>query len=110
MAGEAPTTGTARIVTEDEHHYLEFDAAFSTSNMESDLHVLLEPTDRPLQPYSSLGSETNLGKLHSFSGVQRFPILDVVDLAISLLCIWCRMANATLGYALLNPASSSSIQ
>lgn len=39
-AGEAPTTGTARIVSEGGHRYLELDAAFTTSSQGPDLHVV----------------------------------------------------------------------
>ena len=39
IAGEKPTTGSARIVTENGHRYLEIDAAFSTSDQGPDLHV-----------------------------------------------------------------------
>lgn len=99
-AGEAPTTGTARIVTEDGHRYLELDAAFSTSNMGPDLHVLLDSATQPPQSYANLGSAVNLGKLHDFSGAQRYPIPDSIDLAnFRTVVVWCRMANATFGYA-----------
>lgn len=109
VAGEAPTTGTARIVTEGGHHYLELDTAFSTSSMGPDLHVLLDSTERPPQSYTNLGSAVNLGSLHDFSGAQRYPIPDAIDLAnFDSVVIWCRMANATFGYAPLNPASSAS--
>ena len=37
---EAPTTGTASIVSEGRHRYLELDAAFTTSNQSPDLHVV----------------------------------------------------------------------
>jgi hypothetical protein len=109
VAGEAPTTGTARIVTEGGHRYLELDAAFSTSNMGPDLHVLLDSTDQPPQSYTNLGSAVNLGKLHSPSGAQRYPIPDAIDLAdFSSVVVWCRMANATFGYAPLSPVNSAS--
>jgi hypothetical protein len=107
MAGEAPTTGTARIVTEDGHRYLELDAAFSTSNMGPDLHVLLDDVIQPPQTYDNLGSAVNLGKLHSSSGAQRYPIPDAIDIAgFHTAVIWCRMANATFGYAPLNVVSA----
>lgn len=111
VAGEAPTTGTARIVTEGGHRYLEIDAAFSTSNMGPDLHVLLDTTNRPPQSYDNLGSSVNLGKLHDYSGAQRYPIPDAIDIAsFNSVVIWCRMANATFGYAPLNPVTSASAQ
>ena len=110
VAGEAPTTGTARIVTEDGHRYLELDAAFSTSNMGPDLHVLLDSNQQPPQSYDNLGGAINLGSLHNFSGAQRYPIPDSIDLSnFSSVVVWCRMANATFGYAPLNPINNASI-
>lgn len=107
VAGEAPTTGIARIVTEGGHRYLELDSAFSTSNMGPDLHILLDATERPPQSYSNLGSAINLGSLHDFSGAQRYPIPDSVNLDnFKTVVVWCRMANATFGYAPLVSVSS----
>lgn len=107
VAGEAPTTGTARIVTEGGHRYLELDAAFSTSNMGPDLHVLLDSATQPSKSYTNLGSAVNLGKLHSATGTQRYPIPDAIELAnFRTAVIWCRMANATFGYAPLSPVGT----
>ncbi len=111
VAGEKPTTGSARIVTEDGHRYLEIDAAFSTSNQGPDLHVLLDTPERPPQTYQNLGSAINLGKLHIYKGAQRYPIPDTVNLtSFKSVVIWCRMANATFGYAPLRPSSNASAQ
>ncbi len=113
LAAEKPTTGQARIVTEAGHRYLELDGAFSTSDQGPDLHVVLDPSERPPQTYQSQQSGTyvNLGSLHNFKGAQRYPIPDSVDLAsFKSVGIWCRMANATFGYAPLRPASSASAQ
>lgn len=107
MPGEAPTMGIARIVTEGGHRYLELSAAFSTSNMGPDLHVLLDSADQPPMSYTNLGSAINLGKLHSPSGAQRYPIPDSIDLAsFPTVVVWCRMANATFGYAPLSAIGS----
>jgi hypothetical protein len=103
VAGEVPTTGTARIVTEGGHRYLELDAAFSTGDMGPDLHVLLDSATQPPKSYDNLGSPINLGKLSSFTGAQRYPIPDSVDVTnVRTAVIWCRTANATFGYAPLN--------
>jgi len=111
VAGEKPTTGEARIVTEDGHRYLEIDAAFSTSDQGPDLHVLLDTPERPPQTYQNLGSAINLGRLHDYNGAQRYPIPDTVDLSsFKSVVIWCRMANATFGYAPLRPSSNASAQ
>jgi hypothetical protein len=100
VAAEKPTSGTARIVTEGGHRYLELDAAFSTSNQGPDLHVLLDTTNQPPKTYKNLGSAVNLGRLKSYTGAQRYPIPDAIDAAnFKSVVIWCRMANATFGYA-----------
>lgn len=111
MAAEAPTTGMAKIVTEGGHRYLEIDSAFSTTDQAPDLHVLLETAEVPPVSYSSFGSYVNLGKLQTVSGAQRYPIPDSIDLAeFKSVVIWCRMANATMGYATLGGASNASVQ
>lgn len=103
MAAEAPTTGMVRVVTENGQRYLEFDAAFSTTDQAPDLHVLLDTTANPPSSYTTFGSYINLGKLRTVSGTQRYPIPDVIDLAnYHSVVIWCRMANATIGYAMLH--------
>ncbi len=100
MAGEKPTTGMAKIVSEGGHYYLELDDAFSTSDQGPDLHVLLDSETKPPQTYENMNSPINLGKLHSYSGTQRYPIPDAIDPAnFKSVVIWCRMANATFGYA-----------
>ena len=113
LASEKPTTGVARIVRQDGHRYLELDSAFSTSEQGPDLHVLLEPSQKPPQAYQSQqsGSYVNLGKLQKFKGTQRYPIPDAINLSnFKSVSIWCRMANATFGYAPLRPTSSASAQ
>ncbi len=102
VAAEAPTTGTARIVTESGHRYLEIDSAFRTTDQAPDLHVLLEAAATPPSSYSTFGSYVNLGKLQNVSGAQRYPIPDAIDVTqFKSVAIWCRMANATIGYATL---------
>ena len=113
VAAEKATTGMARIVTENGHRYLELDSAFSTSNQGPDLHVLLEPSEKPPMSYNSqnMGSYVNLGKLQKFKGTQRYPIPDSVQLEnFKSVSIWCRMANATFGYAPLRASSTASTQ
>jgi hypothetical protein len=100
MAGEKPTTGMAKIVSEGGHYYLELDANFSTSDQGPDLHVLLDPSPKPPQTYTDIYSPVNLGKLRSYKGTQRYPIPDAINpTEFKSVVIWCRMANATFGYA-----------
>jgi hypothetical protein len=100
MAGEKPTTGMAKIIKEGGHNYLELDGKFSTSDQGPDLHVLLDTTEKPPQKYENTNSPVNLGKLKSYTGTQRYPIPDAIDPSqFRSVAIWCRMANATFGYA-----------
>lgn len=100
MAAEKPTTGMAKIVKEGGHNYLELNAAFSTSDQGPDLHVLLDTASTPPKKYDNLGRTVNLGKLKSYTGAQRYPIPDAINPAqFKSAVIWCRMANATFGYA-----------
>ena len=100
VAAEKPTTGAVRIVEEGGHRYLEFNAAFSTSDQGPDLHVLLDPAAEPSASYENLGSVINLGALSNFTGTQRYPIPDSIAVEdYQSVVIWCRMANATFGYA-----------
>lgn len=111
VAAEAPTTGTAQIIEEDGQRYLVLDSAFSTTDQAPDLHVVLETSEVPPGSYADFGSFVNLGALQSVTGEQRYPIPDAVDLSkFKSVSIWCRMANATMGYAVLRGASSASIQ
>ncbi len=110
VKAEAPTTGTAKIVQENGHHFLEIDGAFSTSNQGPDLHVLLDSAVTPPQSYTNQNSTINLGKLRSYQGAQRYAIPDSVNVSqYKSVVIWCRMANATFGYADLNPAINASL-
>ncbi|MGH2415204.1 MAG: DM13 domain-containing protein, partial [Microcystaceae cyanobacterium] len=109
VAAEKNTTGTAKIVIDGEHRYLELDDAFSTSNQGPDLHILLDTVEKPSQSYQNLGRTINLGRLQSYSGAQRYPIPDAINLKeFKSVVIWCRMANATFGYAPLQAANNAS--
>lgn len=100
LSAEKPTTGTAKIVTENGQRYLILDEAFSTSEQGPDLHILLDTTDKPPQQYQNLDNAVNLGKLQKYSGMQRYPIPANINLAnYKSVVIWCQMANATFGYA-----------
>lgn len=104
MAAEAPTTGMAKIVEENGKKYLEIDSAFSTTDQAPDLQVLLDTVAEPPANYQD-GEATrylNLGSLQNVTGEQRYPIPEFVDeTQFQSVVIWCRMANATIGYATL---------
>ncbi len=102
VKAEAPTTGTVKIVRENGQNYLEIDSAFSTTDQAPDLHVLLEPSATPPKSYTQMNGFVNLGKLQKVKGAQRYPIPSIVNVAnVKSVVIWCRMANATIGYATL---------
>ncbi|MFB2834947.1 DM13 domain-containing protein [Floridanema evergladense] len=109
VAAEKPTTGAVRIVRENGQRFLEIDGAFSTSDQGPDLHVLLDTVEKPPQSYQNQGRVINLGRLRSYTGAQRYPIPDTVNLnSFKSVVIWCRMANATFGYAPLRSNSTAS--
>ncbi|KAB8331387.1 DM13 domain-containing protein [Scytonema tolypothrichoides VB-61278] len=109
VKAEKPTTGTARIITENGQQYLVFDSSFKTSNQGPDLHVLLDSSEKPPMNYQNFSSYVNLGKLQKFNGEQRYPIPAAINVSnFKSAVIWCRMANATFGYASLRASSSTS--
>ena len=112
-AAEAPTTGSAKIVKENGVSYLVIDSAFSTTDQAPDLQVLLDTVEQPPQKYeeSESGRYINLGGLQNTMGEQRYPIPDAVELSnYKSVNVWCRMANATIGFATLNESSTASAQ
>jgi hypothetical protein len=111
VAAEAPTTGTAQIVEENGQKYLEIDSAFSTTDQAPDLQVLLDTVEQPPSKYqdSESGRYLNLGGLQKVTGEQRYPIPGFVDTTqFKSVVVWCRMANATIGYAPLASDGSAS--
>jgi hypothetical protein len=109
VKAEAPTSGTARVVSKGQHQFLEIDSAFKTTDQAPDLHVVLEPSATPPKSYANPGQFINLGKLQKVSGSQRYPIPDSIQVAnYKSVVIWCRMANATIGYAKLTKGASAS--
>ncbi len=112
VAAEAPTTGTAKIVDEDGQKYLEIDSAFSTNDQAPDLQILLDTVEQPPGSYQDADATRylNLGGIQSVTGEQRYPIPDFVDPSqFASVVVWCRMANATMGYATLKNDGSASI-
>lgn len=107
--GERPTQGTVRLVTENGKRYLEFDESFKTSEMGPDLHVILHrsadvinSTKPPAYPIKEQ-DYVILGRLQKFSGSQRYPIAENINLAdYQSAAVWCRKFNATFGAAKLS--------
>ena len=110
VAKEAPTSGKAQIVKEDGIRYLLIDSSFNTTDQAPDLHVLLDTANQPPEKYdeSQSGRYVNLGKIQNTMGEQRYPIPDSVDLSQQKsVVIYCRMANATIGFATLKESSTA---
>jgi hypothetical protein len=69
------------------------------------LQVLLDTVAEPPANYQDTESNRylNLGGLQSVTGEQRYPIPEFVDVSqFKSVVIWCRTANATMGYASLS--------
>lgn len=110
VAAEHPTSGTARIVSENGQRFLVLDGAFKT-DQGPDLHVILDPSAKPPMKYENLTRYVNLGRLQKVNGEQRYPIPATVELSkFKSVAVWCRMANATFGYAPLNPVGNASVR
>lgn len=107
VAAEHPTQGTARIVNENGKRYLELDQAFK-SDMGPDLHVILHRS--AVLPKGGLKEQDYiiLSRLRQVRGTQRYAIPDNINLAdYRSAAIWCRMFNATFGYAPLQSTAQA---
>ncbi len=94
------TTGTARIVTENNQRYLEFDAAFDTARGPAVEVVLYRNSTVPVNLDEK--DYVTLAPLQSFTGAQRYAIPADLDLSTyQSVAIWCREFNVTFGYAAL---------
>ena len=100
VTAEAPTHGTARIVTENGQRYLELDKSFQTAEA-PDLFVYLHRSGKPES--FERGEFLNLGRLRHRTGAQRFKIAEVVNLEnYPSVVIRCQQFSVTMGYANLN--------
>ncbi|PSB28798.1 electron transfer flavoprotein [Chlorogloea sp. CCALA 695] len=107
VAAEHPTQGAVSIINEKGKRYLVFDKAFK-SDMGTDLHVILH-RDATL-PKGGLKKPdyVTLSRLQKVSGSQRYAIPNNINLAnFRTVAVWCRMFNATFGYALLPTTSTA---
>ncbi|MEM7592180.1 MAG: DM13 domain-containing protein [Cyanobacteria bacterium P01_A01_bin.83] len=112
-AAEAPTSGKAKIITEDGVHYLLISSSFSTTDQAPDLQILLDTVNQPPQKYeeSESGRYVNLGGIQNTMGEQRYPIPNSIELSeLKSVVVWCRMANATIGFAPLNESSTAFVK
>ncbi|MBE9116976.1 DM13 domain-containing protein [Lusitaniella coriacea LEGE 07157] len=95
-----PTTGTARIVTENGQRYLEFDRQFDTARGPDVKVILYRGSTVPVNVSES--DYITLAALKGFSGAQRYAIPNSVNLDdFQAVGIWCKKFNVTFGYASL---------
>jgi Electron transfer DM13 len=98
-AAEHPTTGTVRVITEQQKRFLEFDSSFKTDNG-PDLFVILHRSDAPPESGVKEKDYVRIARLQKTSGTQRYAVPENVNLAdFKSVAIWCRAFNATFGYA-----------
>ncbi|MBD2608477.1 DM13 domain-containing protein [Scytonema hofmannii FACHB-248] len=98
-AGEHPTQGTVRVVTEKGKRYLEFDQSFKT-DQGPDLYVILHRSDAPPVLGIKKKDYVSIARLQKTSGAQRYTLPNNVNLAdFRSVAVWCRKFNATFGYA-----------
>lgn len=93
-----PTTGQAKIVTENGQRYLELDSNFGTASGPAVQVVLYSGDTAPV----NLGNSgyVVLGNLQRFDGAQRYTISDDIDLDdYGSVAIWCAQFDVTFGYA-----------
>jgi hypothetical protein len=101
IAGEYPTQGIVKVVTENGKRYLEFNENFQTSKG-PDLFVILYRNNTV--PTSGIQEKDYLkiARLQKTSGNQRYAIPNDVKLVdYKSVAIWCRQFNTTFGYASL---------
>lgn len=109
VSGEHTTQGKVSLTTKDGKSSLELEQSFKTSESGPDLVVILHRSDNviastkppsyPLKP----GDYIILAPLKKYSGAQKYPIPNNVNLAdYKSAAIWCRKFNATFGAANLS--------
>jgi len=99
VSAEHPTKGAVRIARENDRNFIEFDEAFKTDNG-PDLHVILYRTSKP--PVSGAKAEdyTVIARLKKVAGSQRYELPGNLNVNnFKSVAVWCRMFNATFGYA-----------
>ncbi|TFI52736.1 electron transfer flavoprotein [Mastigocladus laminosus UU774] len=99
VAGEHPTQGNVKVVTENGKRYLELNESFKTSKG-PDLFVILYRNETV--PISGIQEKDYLkiAALQKTSGNQRYILPNNVKLVdYKSVAIWCRQFNATFGYA-----------
>lgn len=101
VTGEAPTSGTFRIVQEGLERYLELSPSFRTREGE-ELKLLFAPESVPPRSYANVPVERYryIAPLQAPGGAQRYPIPDEVNLDdYQSVVISSVRDNATVGYA-----------
>ncbi|BCL38487.1 DM13 domain-containing protein [Nostoc sp. MS1] len=95
-----PTQGQVTLVKEAGKNYLEFNQDFKT-DLGPDLQVILTRSEKPASGVKD-GDYIRIARLQKTSGTQRYALPDSVNLQeFKSVAVWCRLFNATFGYAVL---------
>jgi hypothetical protein len=95
-----PTQGQVTLVQEAGKNYLEFNQDFKT-DLGPDLQVILSRSENPASGVKD-GNYIRIARLQKTSGSQRYALPDNVNLEeFKSVAVWCRLFNATFGYAVL---------
>ncbi|MBD1945795.1 DM13 domain-containing protein [Coleofasciculus sp. FACHB-712] len=98
QGAEHHTQRTVRLVIENGKRYLELDRAFKT-DYGPDLFVILYRSEKPPTNGIKEKDYASIGRLQKISGTQRYAIPASVNPAEFGVAIWCRLFNATFGFA-----------
>lgn len=105
VSGEHPTSGMARLVTQNGKTVLQMDASFKTDQGPDLVVVLHRSSDvigstNPPAYSIQAGDYVFVAPLQKFSGAQSYTLPDTIDPAdYQSVAIWCRQFNATFGAA-----------
>ncbi|MEA5477754.1 DM13 domain-containing protein [Pseudanabaena galeata UHCC 0370] len=109
ISAEHPTKGKARIAQENGNYFIELDEGFKTSENGPDLFVILHRSPNILNiskppAYAIAEADyTVIAPLKSFNGKQRYEIPKDIQIdKYQSIAVWCRMFNATFGFAPLS--------
>ncbi|MDJ0511622.1 MAG: DM13 domain-containing protein [Crocosphaera sp.] len=95
-----PTSGNARIITENGKRYLEFTEDFTTVTGPDVRVILHRNSSIPVKVKEK--DYINLAALKNFNGAQRYELPQNINLnEFKSVGIWCRKFNVTFGYVQL---------
>jgi hypothetical protein len=99
QAGEHPTKGMVKLVSENNKRFLMFDQDFKTDDG-PDLYVILYRNSEVPKSGVKEGDYVSIARLKKTSGTQRYALPDNIKFDdYNSVAIWCKQFNATFGYA-----------